>query len=296
MNPFLYIAGRGFYRITPRHPLYPEALTAAKAEKILEAEGQTFILQFSSAYPMDTEFDVATLPHRQAEDTPKRREFHAFEAILQSHKITQLDRVSWAKHQMMRHAEAFYEFIFQVPNPIDVVPLYDRRDYDLSITHAYEHFSFHWGLQNWGGLDIQLLEAERCLFRTEIDVFAPRSDEPIARELRIRFLSFDSQTYPSEWKDDEVTRLRNPTVIRQSDQSLTQSISGADVLLPTVKCLKCGSNVEVDLTLHQLQSVISGGGVGYILMPCDYCGHRLSIRRNSDAEARAKGALFEIKD
>lgn len=291
---FIYVAGRGFYRIVPRHPSLPEAMTQQKGRLIAERKGMDFDLVFD------------TTSRSFESDLPNYERYATANAVLSDSTWQAFENVGEGASPLLEPVDGFFLFEFATTKMQFLKLLCDRRDPHHGHKSAFDRYLFHWGLQNWGGLAIEIRIGDCRLFRTEVDVFAPQDTEELSGVVYLGVISVDPERYerrktaeeepvngsttdhPPDARDLSSDASKHKADEAPSKQSNHRVSEGEKSFVG--KCRKCGGTLTLDVDFVAL---LRNQG-GYALVPCDKCGQTANVRLLSQDEMMRKGYIAEV--
>ncbi|MBW3005084.1 hypothetical protein KY310_04600 [Candidatus Woesearchaeota archaeon] len=159
-RPFIYVSQRPYMAEKPRRSLFPEALTEAKGDRIVEHLGEVFDLRFD------------TSPRVVLEGAHEGMYSHFVSGKATLEDFAKIPFLGKGYGEMYEVFDWVYRFHLKPEDISFLATLMDRKDKYLGGEHAFEKASAHWGTERWGCLTLDLsLDGDR-LYRTDIDVFA----------------------------------------------------------------------------------------------------------------------------
>jgi hypothetical protein len=295
-NNFIYIGARPFFRIVPKHPSLPESMTQEKGQRIARHQHKDFELVFDTSPRF-----------REKDGLPEYSRYTSSTASLLGVEWSATDSTS-----PVPEADGMLTFEFLVHDLDCLKLLCDRRDPRYSHTHALQNRTVHWGLQDWGGLTLEIRRNDTQLYRCDVDVFAPEDTEQLSHIVYVFAISMDPVKFSDSRREDIQHVVLEPSTdspptgfgtllkkyllapilwafrgLRKSPEPMDRPL-GNDINVG--KCLKCGSNLmleEAYVKLSEHQPTVA-------LVPCAGCGEAAMVKFLTADERKRKGYFAEV--
>lgn len=154
-SSFIYIAGRPYGKLEMENDRLPRALREEEGDRILKMQGKGTYLSLHSA------------PHEGVPEIDPIAK--TLTELLESEKVSVEAGHLW---------DWIYRFSFKVEDDF-LKKCLERRDSYIDSSSGFDKYSAHWGTQPWGGLVLDISSEGSRIFRTKVDVFAPKYSDRI---------------------------------------------------------------------------------------------------------------------